>query len=114
MLNVGKTLFLQVTIYFLAQQGYRCALVVDNVASQVRLASLFWFGLDIPAVPIMGNDRAGHLQKVYEAVLLNQGEEIYKGGIHPAHRWFSQVCPLLGLVKSETKWKFGDEPCLKL
>ena len=114
LLNVGKTLFLQVTIYFLAQQGYRCALVVDNVVSQVRLASLFWFGLDIPAVPIMGNDRAGHLQKVYEPVLLNQGEEIYKGGIHPAHRWFSSVCPLLGLVKSETRWKFGDEPCHKL
>ena len=36
--------------------------------------------LGIPAAPILGSDRAGHLQKVYEPVLLEGGEEIYKGG----------------------------------
>ena len=114
LLNVGKSTFLQILIYLLGKQGRRCALVVDNVVSQVRLASLFWFGLGIPAAPILGSNRAEHLEKVYEPVLLNQGEEIYKGGVHPAWRWFSPVCPLLALVRSETKWKFGDEPCHKL
>jgi hypothetical protein len=114
LLNVGKSTLLQIIIYHLAKKGYRCALVVDNVASQVRLASLFWFGLGIPAAPILGSDRAEHLKKVYEPILLNQGEDIDRGGVHPAWRWFSPVCPLLALVKSETPWEFGDEPCPKL
>ncbi|MDJ0773567.1 MAG: hypothetical protein QNJ49_09095 [Mastigocoleus sp. MO_167.B18] len=114
LLNVGKSMLLQILIYLLAKKGWRCALVVDNVVSQVRLASLFWFGLGVPAAPILGSDRAGHLQKVYEPVLLDGGEEIYKGGKHPAWRWFSPVCPLLALVQSETIWEFGDEPCHQL
>ncbi len=114
LLNVGKSTLLQILIYHLAKKGLHCALVVDNVASQVRLASLFWFGLGIPTVPIMGQDRAGQLKKVYEPILLNQGEDIYKGGVHPAWRWFSPVCPLLALNQSETIWEFGDEPCHQL
>jgi hypothetical protein len=114
LLNVGKSTLLQILIYHLAKQGLRCALVVDNVASQVRLASLFRFGLDIPAAPILGKDRAEHLKKVYEPILLTQGEDIYKGGTHPAWRWFSPICPLLALNQSETIWEFGDEPCHQL
>ena len=114
LLNVGKSTLLQILIYHLAKEGYRCALVVDNVASQVRLASLFWFGLGIPAAPILGSDRAEHLKKVYEPVLLDSGEDIFKGGTHPAWRWFSPVCPLIALNKSETRWDFGDEPCHQL
>jgi hypothetical protein len=97
LLNVGKSTLLQILIYHLAKQGYRCALIVDNVASQVRLASLFWFGLGIPAAPILGSDHAEHLQKVYEPILLDRGEDIDRGGIHPAWRWFSPVCPLLAI-----------------
>ncbi len=114
LLNVGKSTLLQILIYHLAKKGYRCALVVDNVASQVRLASLFWFGLGIPAAPVLGRDRAEHLKKVYEPILMNQGEDIYKSGTHPAWRWFSPVCPLLALNQSETIWKFGNEPCHQL
>ena len=114
LLNVGKSTLLQILIYHLAKKGMRCALVVDNVASQVRLASLFRFGLDIPAAPVLGKDRAEHLKKVYEPILLTQGEDIYKGGTHPAWRWFSPICPLLALNQSETIWDFGDEPCHQL
>ena len=114
LLNVGKSTLLQILIYHLAKKGLRCALVVDNVASQVRLASLFRFGLGIPAAPILGKDRAEHLKKVYEPILLTQGEDIYKGGTHPAWRWFSPICPLLALNQSETKWEFGNEPCHQL
>ena len=114
LLNVGKSTLLQILIYHLAKKGLRCALVVDNVASQVRLASLFRFGLGIPAAPVLGKDRAEHLKKVYEPILLTQGEDIYKGGTHPAWRWFSPICPLLALNQSEIKWKFGDEPCHQL
>ena len=114
LLNVGKSTLLEILIYHLAKKGYRCALVVDNVASQVRLASLFWFCLDIPAAPILGRDRHEHLKKAYEPILMDRGEDIYKGGTHPAWRWFSPVCPLLALNKSETIWDFGDEPCHQL
>lgn len=114
LLNVGKSTLLEILIYHLAKKGYRCALVVDNVPSQVRLASLFWFGLGIPAAPILGKDRHGHLKKAYEPILMDRGEDIYKGGTHPAWRWFSPVCPLLALNQSETIWNFGDEPCHQL
>ena len=111
LLNVGKSALIEVLIYHLAKQKYRCALIVNDVVSAVRLASLFSHGLEIAAAPVLGQDRQGHLAKVYESVLANSGEEITQGGMHPAWRWFSPVCPLLALVKSEAKWEFGSEPC---
>ena len=114
LLNVGKSALIEVLIYHLAKQGYRCALIVNDVVSAVRLASLFSDSLEIPAAPVLGKDRQGQLEKVYESVLANSGEEITEGGMHPAWRWFSPVCPLLALVKSEAKWEFGSEPCHSL
>ena len=111
LLNVGKSTFLEVLTYQLAKNKYRCALIVNDVVAQVRLASLFWHGLGIPAAPIMGSDRFQQLEKVYEPILATQGEEIAQGATHPAWRWFSPVCPLLALVQSEEKWEFGSEPC---
>ncbi|GJD22773.1 hypothetical protein RIVM261_077290 [Rivularia sp. IAM M-261] len=114
LLNVGKSTLLEVLIYFFAEQGYRCALLVNDVAAAVRLASLFRDGLDVLAAPVLGNNRSQHLSKVYEPILLSKGEEIEKGAVHSAWRWFSPVCPLLALVQSEDKWDFGEEPCHQL
>ena len=114
LLNVGKTTLLLVLIYFLAKKGRRCALIVNDVVATVRLASLFRFGLEIEAVPILGNNRSEHLQKVYEPILFKEGEDIFAGASHPAWRWFSDICPLISLVKAEEKWGFGNEPCHQL
>jgi len=114
LLNVGKSTLLDVLIYHFAKQGYRCALLVNDVVAAVRIASLFREGLGILASPILGSDRLQQLKKVYEPILEPKGEEIETGAMHPAWRWFSPVCPLLGLVQSEEKWEFGEEPCHNL
>ena len=114
LLNVGKSTLLEVLIYHLAKQGYRCGLIVNDVVAQVRLASLFWHGMGISAAPVLGSDRSEQLAKIYEPILATMGEEIAQGAIHPAWRWFSFVCPLLALVQSEDKWEFGAEPCHNL
>ncbi|BAZ18992.1 hypothetical protein NIES4071_108770 (plasmid) [Calothrix sp. NIES-4071] len=114
LLNVGKSTLLEVLIYNFASQGYRCALLVNDVAAAVRLASLFREGLDVLAAPVLGNNRSQHLSKVYESILMTKGEEIEKGAKHSAWRWFSPVCPLLALVQSQDKWDFGEEPCHQL
>lgn len=111
LLNVGKSTLLEILIYHFAKQGYRCGLIVNDVVTAVRLASLFAHRLSIQAAPILGRNRNEHLKKVYESLLAGSGEEIKQGAIHPAWRWFSPVCPLLGLVQSEEKWEFGSEPC---
>jgi|GEM_PF-905070 len=114
LLNVGKSTLLQVLMYHLAKQKKRCALIVNDVVSAVRIASLFSHRLGIPAAPILGSDRAEQLEKIYEPILATEGEEISQGAMHPVRRWFSQVCPLLGLIESEEKWDFGKEPCHQL
>ncbi|MBR8834071.1 MAG: hypothetical protein DSM106950_08520 [Stigonema ocellatum SAG 48.90 = DSM 106950] len=115
LLNVGKTTLLQVLTYHFSKQGYRCALLVNDVVAAVRLASLFRDGLEISAAPVLGSsNRSQHLEKVYEPILATKGEEIEKGATHPSWRWFSPVCPLLALVQSEDKWEFGEEPCHNL
>lgn len=114
LLNVGKSTLLEILIYHLASHGYRCGLIVNDVVTSVRLASLFWFGLNIPSAPILGSDRSGHLKKVYEPLFKELGEDITQGGSHPARRWFSEICPLLSLVKGENIWEFGQEPCHQL
>ncbi|PMB53114.1 hypothetical protein CEN39_06235 [Fischerella thermalis CCMEE 5201] len=114
LLNVGKSTVLEVLTYHFANKRERCALIVNDVVSAVRLASLFREGLGIPAAPILGSDRFQQLEKVYEPILATKGEDIEKGAIHPAWRWFSPVCPLLALVQSEEKWEFGKEPCHSL
>ncbi|SKB13791.1 conserved hypothetical protein [Planktothrix sp. PCC 11201] len=114
LLNVGKSTLLEILIYSLAKQGYRCALIVNDVVAQVRLASLLSHGLGIPATPILGGDRFQQLKKVYEPILSTKGEEIYQGATHPAWRWFNPICPLLALVQAEDKWEFGAEPCHSL
>jgi pPIWI RE three-gene island domain Z len=112
LLNVGKSTLLEVLIYNFASQGYRCALLVNDVAAAVRLAWLFRSGLDVLAAPVLGSsNRSEHLSKVYESILMTEGEEIEQGAVHSAWRWFSPVCPLLALVQSEDKWDFGEEPC---
>jgi len=114
LLNVGKSTLLEILIYHFAKQGYRCGLIVNDVVASVRLASLFQFGLKIPAAPVLGSNRLEQLEKVYEPLLATKGEEIEKGATHPAWRWFSPVCPILALVQSEDKWEFGNEPCHNL
>ena len=115
LLNVGKSTLLDILIYHFAKQGYRCALLVNDVVAAVRLASRFREGLGILASPVLGSsNRFQHLEKVYEPILATKGEEIETGAIHPAWRWFSPVCPLLPLVQSEEKWEFGEEPCHNL
>ena len=114
LLNVGKSTLFDILIYHFAKLGYRCALLVNDVVAAVRLASLFREGLGILASPVLGSDRLQHLEKVYEPILATKGEEIETGATHPAWRWFSPVCPLLGLVQSVEKWEFGEEPCHNL
>ena len=114
LLNVGKSTLIEILIYHLAKSGYRCALIVNDVVAAVRIASLFAHHLGIPAAPILGTDRESQLEKVYEPLLAKEGEDITAGGTHPAWRWFSPICPLLPLVKSAQKWKFGAEPCHQL
>ncbi|WGV26829.1 hypothetical protein [Halotia branconii] len=111
---MGKSTLLEIIIYLLAKQGYRCGLMVNDVATAVRLASLFCHKLKIPAAPVLGSKRQEQLTKVYEPILKSDGKEVIKGGMHPGWRWFSPVCPLLALVKSEDQWEFGNEPCHKL
>jgi pPIWI RE three-gene island domain Z len=114
LLNVGKSTLLDILIYYFAKQGYRCALLVNDVVAAVRIAERFRGGLGILAAPVLGSDRFQQLKKVYESILVTKGDEIEKGGIHPAWRWFSPICPLLALVQSEDKWEFGEEPCHSL
>ncbi|MFB2736189.1 pPIWI_RE_Z domain-containing protein [Umezakia ovalisporum] len=114
LLNVGKSTLLEILIYHFAKQGYRCALLVNDIVAAVRLASLFREKLGILASPVLGSDRFQHLEKVYEPILATKGDEMETGAIHPAWRWFSPVCPLLALVQSEAKWEFGEEPCHNL
>ncbi|MBC6418898.1 MAG: hypothetical protein GDA44_08985 [Prochloron sp. SP5CPC1] len=115
LLNVGKSTLLQVLIYHLAKQELRCGLIVNDVVESVRLASLFSHKLGIPAAPILGQNRPEQLAKVAQPILAGSGEKdtITEGGTHPAYRWFSTVCPLLGLSQAE-KWEFGEEPCHSL
>jgi len=115
LLNVGKSTLLEVLTYHFAKQGYRCALIVNDVVTAVRTASMFWHHLEIEAAPVLGqSDRANQLKKVHETVFVEDGKDITQGGIHPALRWFSPVCPLLALVQSEEKWEYGQEPCHRL
>lgn len=114
LLNVGKSTLLEILIYLLAKQGYRCALIVNDVVTAVRIASLFSHQLGIPAAPILGSDRQEQLEKVYEPILQSGGKEVTAGAMHPAWRWFSPVCPLVPLVQSEDKWELWQEPCHKL
>lgn len=114
LLNVGKSTLLEIIIYYLAKHGYRCALLVNDVATAVRIASMFAHQLGIPAAPVLGSKRQEHLEKVYEPILKSEGKEVTEGGMHPAWRWFSPVCPLWALVRSEDKWEFGHEPCHSL
>lgn len=114
LLNVGKTTFIEILLYHLAKQGRRCALIVNDTANAVQTASKFAHQLGIPAAPILGRNRTEQLKKVYEPILSEGGEGIAQGGVHPAWRWFSPVCPLLALVQSEEKWSFGEEPCHSL
>jgi hypothetical protein len=65
LLNVGKSTVLEVLVYHFAKQGYRCALIVNDVVAAVRLASLFARQLSLMAAPILGADRSEHLEKVY-------------------------------------------------
>lgn len=65
LLNVGKSTLLEVLVYHLAKQGYRCGLIVNDVVAQVRLASLFWHGMGISAAPVLGSDRSEQLEKIY-------------------------------------------------
>ncbi|HLO85520.1 MAG TPA: hypothetical protein VK203_11035 [Nostocaceae cyanobacterium] len=112
LLNVGKSTLLEVLIYHFAKRGYRCALIVNDVVTAVRLASNFRDKLEILAAPGLGSSNfSQHLQKVFEPILLTQGEDIEEGAKHPAWRWFSPVCPLLALVQAPEKWEFGEEPC---
>jgi hypothetical protein len=111
LLNVGKSTFIEILIYHLAKQERRCALIVNDVASAVRIASKFAHQFEIPAVPILGSDRFDQFKKIYEPILSQGGEDISQGGVHPDWRWFSPICPLLGLVQAEEKWGFGAEPC---
>lgn len=114
LLNAGKSTLLEVIIYLLARQGRRCALVVNDVANAVRIASLFRFTLGVEAVPVLGSaGRDDHFDKVYQTVLANgMGED--GDTMHPALRWFSQECRLLALTESETRWEYGEEPCQHL
>ncbi|WP_107668815.1 hypothetical protein [Cyanothece sp. BG0011] len=114
LLNVGKSTLLEILLYHLAKQKNRCALVVNDVVTAVKIASLFAHQLNIPAAPILGSDRNDHLTKVYEPILSNSGDEITQGGEHPVWRWFSPVCLLLPLVEPENHWGFGEEPCHNL
>jgi len=114
LLNVGKSTLFDILIYHFAKQGHRCALLVNDVVAAVRLASLFREGLGILASPVLGSDRLQYLEKVYQPILATKGKEIETGATHPAWRWFSPVCPLLGLVQSAEKWEFGEEPCHNL
>jgi hypothetical protein len=115
LLNVGKSTLLEILIYHLAKQGkHRCALIVNEVVTAVKLASLFRWGLGVEAVPVLGSDRVDQLTKVYQPLFQNVGQEINQGGVHPAWRWFSPVCPLLALVQAEEWWNFGQEPCHSL
>ncbi|MGK7923013.1 MAG: hypothetical protein AB4080_23740 [Trichodesmium sp.] len=116
LLNVGKSTLLEVLTYHFAKQKKRCALIVNDVVSSVKLAYLFKHCLEIPAAPILGKDRPGQLQKVYEAMLRNEGEEIAAGGTHPVYEWFSNQCPLLSFIDQnvDTIWGFGKEPCHSL
>ncbi|HEY9297427.1 MAG TPA: hypothetical protein VIQ31_13860, partial [Phormidium sp.] len=111
LLNVGKSTFIEILIYHLAKQERQCALIVNDVASAVRIASKFAHQFEIPAVPILGNKRFEQFNKISEPILSQGGEDISQGGVHPAWRWFSPICPLLGLVQAEEKWSFGAEPC---
>jgi Ni2+-binding GTPase involved in maturation of urease and hydrogenase len=65
-LNVGKSTLLEVLIYHLAKQGYRCGLIVNDVVARVRLASLFWHGMGISAAPVLGTKRSEQLEKIYQ------------------------------------------------
>lgn len=114
LLNVGKSTLLEVLTYHFAKQKKRCALIVNDVVYSVKLAYLFKHCLEIPAAPILGRDRPGQLKKVYEAMLRNQGEEIFAGGTHPVYEWFSNQCPLISFVETEIIWEFGKEPCHSL
>lgn len=117
LLNVGKSTFIDVVIFNLASRGKnakRCALIVSDVVSAVKKASLFKHLLGIPAAPILGLNRVEHLQKIYKSVLQSAGEDVEQGAIHPVREWFNESCPLLYHVESDNIWDFGEEPCHKL
>ena len=115
LVNVGKTTILKILAFWLARNQKRVAFVVGDVVTAVRFAAEFAFRYELKAAPILGaRDRKSHLEKVYKALLADSGEEIRKGADHPAQRWFSTLCPLLALVKSEERWASGDEPCENL
>ena len=63
LLNVGKSTLLEILIYHFAKQGYRCGLIVNDVVTAVRLASLFAHRLSVQAAPILGKRSPKSSQK---------------------------------------------------
>lgn len=117
LLNVGKSTFIDVIIFNLASRGRnakRCALIVSDVVSAVKKASLFKHLLKIPAAPILGEKRGEQLEKISKSILQSVGEGVEQGAKHPVREWFNESCPLLAHVTSDNTWNFGEEPCHKL
>lgn len=113
LLNVGKSTFIDVVSFNLVSRGRnakRCALMVGDVVSQVRKASLFKHLLGIPAAPILGQNRVEHLEKINKSILQSTGSDVEQGAISPVREWFNESCPLLYHVQGDNIWNFGEEP----
>lgn len=117
LLNVGKSTFIDVVTFNLASRGRNakhCGLIVGDVVSQVKKASLFKHLLEIPAAPILGQNRVEQLGKINKSILQSIGSDVEQGAIHPVRKWFNESCPLIAHVASDNIWNFGEEPCHKL
>lgn len=117
LLNVGKSTLLEILTFHMAKQGKRCALIVNDVVTAIKLSSMFRHELGISAVPVLGREKEKHLKRAFQTIFTEKNpnqKDLGFGLSHPAQRWFSPCCPLLGLIKSEEKWAYGQEPCHRL
>lgn len=113
MLGAGKSTLIHLLVFFLAQKGRHCTVVLNDVASCIRFANLLQ-AAGVQALPIIGQSgRKAHLRR------LLQGSEDDSGSLpslaknRDSHRWLSTACPLSACVANEDldKWDWMNPPC---
>ena len=107
MVGSGKTTLLKVLCYYLANHGYRTAIILNTVSEVVEIYKyLKKFNLSV--APLVGKSD----QEKYVYSLLNGNEMFIDEDIA---KYLSAPCILNGLSEESTKaWQYSERPCYNL
>lgn len=107
MVGSGKTTLLKVLCYYLANHGYRTAIILNTVSEVVEIYKyLKKFNLSV--APLVGKSS----QEKYVYSLINGNEMFIDEDIA---KYLSAPCILNGLSEESTKaWQYSERPCYNL